>query len=529
MKKTLSFIVTALLIVSTGLFIFLFIQHFYLEPTYKTVDVKKGVIKDEVYAMGRVESVSDAYLYFKNPGKITSINVRVGDSVQVGDILASQDPKDVRSQVTEINAGINVQKARINQLKAGSSQEEIDIAATLVSNAKINVSNAETSLKNARQSSVDSLKNVFTSVDDLIRNTIDQMFINPKSSNPKLIFSAGSDFGLGLTVESGRIIIEKVLQDLNSRSSNVTIDSDISSDITYTKKQLTLIKQFLEKLSLLTNNSINKPTEVSQITWDGWRNNVALGRSSIDSMYSNLTVAETSINNAESAVKAYNGALKNANEQLILKKTATRSTDLAVYEAQLAQAAAARSKVDALKQDLVISSPISGLISEVNSKVGELSGPEKVLFTVLSLDNLQIKLNIVENNITKVKVGQVTSIAFDAMPDKRFNGVVTAIDPAETEINGTVYYKTTVTLNKKEDFIRSGMTANVWVTASTSENTLFVPISVIYKNDSKTFVKVLENNKVVDVEVITGIKDSKGNIEILSGVTEGQKVIIETI
>lgn len=529
MKKNISLVVTFLLVITTGVFLFLFIRFNYVKPAYKTTQVKRGTLVDEVYAMGKVESVTNAYLYFKNPGKITSINVRVGDNVKVGDILASQDPKDIKSQVTEINAGINVQKARINQLKAGSSQEEIDIASTFVSNATINLNNADVALKNAKQSGADSLKNVFTSVDDVIRNKVDQMITNPKSVNPKLVFVPASDSSLGLDIETGRVSLEKVLRDLGTRLDNVDADGDVVADIIYTKKQLLLVKQFLEKLSTLVNNPSNKPTDKSQAVWDGWRNDVALARGTVETVYSGLTTAQTTINNAESAVKAYKGALKNANEQLILKKTATRSTDLAVYEAQLAQAAAARSKVDALQQDLVVSSPINGLVSEVNNKVGELSGPNKVLFTVLSLDNLQIKVNVVENNITKIKLGQTASITFDAMPDKKFEGIVTAIDPAETQINGTVYYKTTVILNNKEDFIRSGMTANVWVIASTTKDALFVPVSTLVKNQDKTFVKVLKNNIVVLVEVLTGMKDIHGNIEIMSGLEENDQIIIDTL
>lgn len=529
MKKNISRTLTLLLVITVGIFLFLPIQYVYVKPSYKTIEVKRGEMVDEVYAMGKVESVTNAYLYFKNPGKITSINVRVGDSVKVGDILASQDPKDIRSQVTEINAGINVQKARINQLKAGSSQEEIDIASTFVSNATLNLSNAEISLKNIKQSGVDSLKNVSTSVDDIISNKVDQMITNPKSINPKLVFMPASDAGLGSDVEISRISLEKVLEDLNTRLDKTDADGDVAGDIVYAKKQLLLIKQFLEKLSLLINNPINKPTEKAQMVWDQWRNDIALARSTVETIYSGLTTAQSSINNAESAVKAYKGALKNANEQLVLKKTATRSTDLAVYEAQLAQAAAARSKVDALQQDLVVISPINGLVSEVNNKVGELSGPGKVLLTVLSLDNLQIKVNVVENNITKIKLGQSTFITFDAMPDKKFEGVVSAIDPAETEINGTVYYKTTVILNKKEDFIRSGMTANVWVTVNVNKDTLFVPVSTLIKDQDKTFVKVLKNNVVALIEVTTGTKDTYGNIEITSGLGEGDKIIIDTL
>ena len=106
---------------------------------------------------------------------------------------------------------------------------------------------------------------------------------------------------------------------------------------------------------------------------------------------------------------------------------------------------------------------------------------------------------------------------------------VSAIEPAETEINGTIYYKTTVLLKKKEDFIRSGMTANVWIVSAVSDNALYIPVSALHKKDGKTFVTVRSGAFTSEKEIETGIKDSKGNIEVLSGLQAGEQVVTETI
>lgn len=525
MKKYISALGIGLLIV--GVFsLFYFAKHFYGSTVYTTTDVKRGEMIDEVYAVGKVEPVSDAYLFFTNPGKITSLNAKVGDSVKPGDILASQDIKDIKSQVVEINAGVNVQQARINQLKAGASKESIDVASTAVSNAMIVLANAETSLKNSKQSSIDALKNTYTASEDIVKNKIDQLLVNPDTENPKLLFPVASDFSLGSQIEMQRVTIGVLLKKWNDQTNGLALDSDVVAEIIYTKSQLTVLKQYLEKVSSLVTNSTNKPTEVSATQWSQWRSEISAARTTVDALYSTLTTSQTSVSNGESSVKVAKGSLKTANDQLQLVSAGTRGTDLAVYQAQLAQASAAKAKIDALKQDLVITSPIAGQVAEVNGKIGEISGPNKVLFKVLSLDNLEIKVNVIENNITKVAIGQNVRVVFDAMPNREFVGRIIKIDPAETELNGTIYYKTTVVLDQKEGAIRSGMTANVWILSGKNASTLFVPASALVKKDDKIFVSVLVNNLPLEKEVETGMRDGKGNVEIKSGLEEGEQVIL---
>lgn len=525
MKKILPSLVGLLLVV--GGFAFAYYLYGYVEPRYTVTNVARGPVVEEVYAVGKVEPVADAYLFFKNTGKITSINVKVGDSVRIGDVLASQDTKDIKSQTVEIDADINVQRARIDQLKAGSSKEAVDVANTAVSNAVTTLSNAELAFKNTKQSTVDTLKTIFTTSDDIIKNSVDQMIRNPQTANPSLLFSVASNFSLKSDLEMQRVAVQSLLDKWEGRTSLISSNGNLFDEIDYSKTQLSAVKQFVDKFSQIVNNPVNKPSEIPQTTWDSWRNQIAQARSTLSTLSGTLTTAETSINNADAAVKVAKGALKTANEQLGVVTAGTRKTDLAVYEAQLAQAAAARSKIDAQKQDLSIISPLNGLVSEVSGKVGKLAGPDKTVITVLSLDDMQIKLNVVENNIIKIKVGQIVRVTFDAAPEKTFKGKITEIEPAETEINGTVYYKTTVLLDKNEDFIRSGMTANVWVTTNESTDALYVPVSALIRRDSRYFVKVLENKKPVEVEVEAGIRDARGNVEIRKGLSEGQQVIID--
>ena len=110
---------------------------------------------------------------------------------------------------------------------------------------------------------------------------------------------------------------------------------------------------------------------------------------------------------------------------------------------------------------------------------------------------------------------------------KEYSGKILSIDPAEKEINGTTYYQTTIEVNETIDFLRSGMTANVWILTKESPNSLYVPISALFKNGDTWKVRVMNGKLVDEKDIVTGAKDRNGMIQILSGIIEGDTVILD--
>ena len=492
-----------------------------------TYTVIKGTFVEDVLASGKVEGATTASFNFKNQGRITAVNVASGDIVKAGQELVLQDTSSFDSQLAEMDAGIQLQRARINQLKAGSSQEEIDVVSASASSASVVLSNAETNLNISKQQAVDQIKNAYTVADDVIRNKIDRLFTNPQSSNPKLLVSSASDFQLGNDLEFARVALEKELKAWNTDIAGLTANSDLTSQLAKTRTRLSLVKQFVDKCSLFVNNSNNTPSSLGQSIWEGLKVDVASGRLNINTALSTVTAAEASITQSQSLIDNANSSVKTANKKLQQTKASVRGTDLAVYRAQLEQAVAAKRKIEAQRSDLVIVAPFSGMVTEVNAKKGEVVGPQKDLVSLLSYDKLQIKVNVVENNIIKITVGQNARITFDAIPSKEYSGKILSIDPAEKEINGTTYYQTTIEVNETIDFLRSGMTANVWILTKESPNSLYVPISALFKNGDTWKVRVMNGKLVDEKDIVTGAKDRNGMIQILSGIIEGDTVILD--
>lgn len=507
-KKTL-LIIVGVIVATGGIVGGLFLKRLNNVP-YELATVKRGDMAQEVSANGKVESPTKIDLHFKNSGKLVEMNAKVGRKVSSGQLLAKQDTAQLDAQVAEMQSGIDVQKAKLQQFIDGASPEDIHIYET-------SVSNAEQSIEDSKKNLIDKIKNAYTKSDDAIRGKSDQLFNNPKNYNAQLIFIT-SDSRLKSDVESQRFLIESTLDTWSESLKTISTQSDLSSSVSVANKNINQIKSFLDDLSSIVN-ALTVYTNISQTTIDKWKTDISTARTNIDIVATNLSLAEESLKSKE-------GALKTAQNQLALKKAGVRSSDVAVYQAQINQAEASLQKTQAQRRELAIFAPSSGVVTHTNGEVGETVGPDITIVSFATVGALQIKLNVVEDKIVNVRVGQKVRITFDAIENQEFEGSVVAIDPAETIVGGTVYYQMTILFDKVDERIRSGMTANVWIKTAISENTLFVPVSAIQNKDGKKIVQVLSGKQITDREVVTGIKNDTGMIEVISGISEGEQVIL---
>lgn len=195
-----------------------------------------------------------------------------------------------------------------------------------------------------------------------------------------------------------------------------------------------------------------------------------------------------------------------------------------IVEKAKADVKAQQARID----EATIISPIDGVITAVNVEVGEISKPEVIAVSIMSSDAPHIDAYISETTIADVMVGQEVRIMLDAFDGNEvsWTGKVIDINPAGTVRGGAVYYQATIAFDRADERIRPGMTASVWVRTATAENTLFVPVSAVQKQDDKKIVRVVSGKQFVNKDVKTGLKSATGMIEILGGLEEGEQIIL---
>jgi HlyD family secretion protein len=449
------------------------------------ISVKRGTLVQDVSATGKVEFPTKIDLHFKNSGKLVSINTGTGKKVLAGQILAKQDTAELDAQVSEMKAGIELQQAKLDQLLGGASDEEVSLSQITLEQTK---NTQETLINNAYQ-------NLLNSTPEAVPEEEEDNYIAPTISGT---------YNIG---KEGKITIE-------TYNSSGGTSYTLSGLTTGTGLANTITPQPLGNSGLY----IKFPSDPSTLSTN-WV--IEIPNKKASNYLANYNAYQSALSQAKSLIDQRTA-------ELALKKAPARSLDIAVYQAQVNQAKALLQKIQSQRNELIILAPSSGLITKINGEIGEIINPDKPVVSFVAENVLQIKLNIIEDKIVNVKVGQEAEITFDAIENQKFSGEIVSIDPAETEIQGAVYYETTIIFDKVDEHIKSGMTANVLIRTDVKENALFIPVSAIRIKDNKKYVQILENKKTINRDVTTGIKNSAGMIEIISGLEEGEQVMVST-
>ena len=502
-------------------------------PAYITAGAQKGTIVQEVSASGSVEPPAVLDLYFTSSGKLTALAVGVGDNVSQGQVLAKLDTAQLDAQLAQMQGGVDAAQAKLDQLFAGASSQDITVSQTAVANAQAAFQNAQAAGDNAKQSAINTIRDAYSKTDDAVRNHVDRLFSSPASQSPSfgaVIVGATAQYNITAAPDAENMInaerkdVEKILETWEASSVN-SIGSSLDSEIAASSDNLWTVQKFLNDVAAVVN-SFNSANLANDTVYQNYRNDVLTARTAVDTAITNVTAAAGVLKSAKTTVDAAGGALNSAQDALMLKAAPARQAEVALDQSQIDQARAAMRQVRTQINNLTITAPEAGIIIRTNGNVGEVATPATPVVSLIPTAALQAKLNVSEDNVANVANGQAVKMTLDALGGAEFTGKVVSIEPAGTIIGGAVYYKTTVTLDDPDSRIRPDMTVNAKIETAVRLNALTVPISALQSSGGKTYIQVLSGKKASQKAVITGIKSQDGMVEVLSGISENDQVII---
>lgn len=480
-------------------------------PSYNFIIAKQTDLVYEVSAIGKVKPAESVDLAFEKSGRITGINAAVGNKVSAGMLLAVIDSSELAAQLAQAEAGLKSEKAKLEELRIGPKLEEIKVQEIKIENAKI-------SLEDAKRNALNQLNDAYTKSDDAVRNKTDQIFDNPKTSNPQLKFLT-NDSGLDNYLRFERLVVEDLLKSWKLSLDQLIITNNFPSNIDLSRKNLNEIKTFLEKSALAVNN-LTPSSGLTQSTIDSWKSDISTARTNISSAINNVSSADEKFRTAEASLSL-------TEQELILKKTGSTNEQIAYQVARVEEAEANIKNIKAQISKTMLIAPITGTIIKRDAEIGQVVAANKIIFSIISESRLEVESNIPETDIAKIKIGNIAKITLDAYGnDVIFESKVASIEPAETIIEGVSTYKITLNFIIPDARIKSGMTANIDILTAAKENIITIPQRAIKSEGEEKTVKILENNIIKDIKVKTGIKGSDGNIEIIEGIKEGDKIIL---
>lgn len=231
---------------------------------------------------------------------------------------------------------------------------------------------------------------------------------------------------------------------------------------------------------------------------------------------------------------------------------AAAELNLLVLQHNLEAADAGIAQAEEALNYTTILSPIDGVVTRVNAKVGEMvvtgmmNNPGTKILEVGDLSEMLVVAQVDEADVGKLDMGQKARVFIDAYPNCEFAGKVYKLALAtDLSRQGTKYYRTEILLESTSQRLHSGLTANVDIETSTHKEVLAVPSQAVMTREieslplgiretspnmdkSKTFATVLfryVNGKAV----ITPVKIGPSNLThtiIDAGVEKGEKVVV---
>lgn len=540
-------------------------------PVYEFTLAKRGDVVQEVSVTGKVKPAEDVDLAFERSGTVSRINVRVGDKISAGKELVSLDNSEISAQLAQTRASVESAKAglsqyeaalkkeevKLDELKSGTRPEELLIAETKVLSAGKSLSDTQINLDNVKNKANVDLANLYDDVKDILNDSYykaddaankqtDEMFTDDQSSSPKLSFLT-SESQAKSDAEFGRLKSTAELKNIKSNIDNLPSEqSKLDAILIETSASLSTIRDFLTRLADAVNGAI-----LPQTTITSYKGYVNTGRTNTNTAISNISsqqqliasqksTNQSNISTAETKVNEAQSSLTLAENELALKKAGSTSRQIAAQEAQVNQAEAniesAKAKIKETEANVlnleaqlaktVLRSPIDGIVIKQDAKIGQSVTVNSPVVSVISEKQFEVEANIPEADIAKVKIGNPARITLDAYGnDIVFEANIVSIDPTETVVEGVATYKIILQFTSEDGLIKSGMTANIDIASGKKGNVIIVPQRSVFIKNSGKFVNLLKNDKVEEVEVKTGLRGSDGNIEIIKGINEEDKVI----
>lgn len=235
--------------------------------------------------------------------------------------------------------------------------------------------------------------------------------------------------------------------------------------------------------------------------------------------------AEADVNSAQVSVEVYEALLAQAEATLAETEAGPRDVDLASLNASIAAAEASYNLAQYNLSLAYLEAPVAGVITEVNFDVGENIATTDD-FLVMVSEDYQVIANVSETDITKVTVGDKVMMTLDAFSyDKEFEAEIIEIDPAETVVQGVIYYQVTAVFTAEDTDVKPGMTANMDIITAELENVLAIPVRAIKYDGSRTYVlqvDMLGETYETDVEI--GVRGDQW-VEVFEGIEEGDQVV----
>jgi multidrug efflux pump subunit AcrA (membrane-fusion protein) len=501
-----------------------------------TVTVTRSDVSSTVSSSGTVVSPTDIALAPTTAGTLAELNVKVGQSVRAGQVLAQMDTTSLQSAVAQAQASLVQAQANLTNVQTTADTTAATSAITLqndqnaVTTAQNNYAYQQTLIAASQASDLTTVQTALNKLNNdkataaqnvaLYQSSVDTAKNN--LTNAQLTFN---DYEGLYGPPSGTLTVAwcATINTINANCTTLNQDNNavINAQAAYNNALIT------------QQQNLAKDAQTIAADQQSYSDAQATAALNIKKNQQSLASAQATIDSAQSALKLYQ--LQNSNS--------TTETTLKVDAAQVTVAQSNLVTAEKNLKGATVIAPVSGKVASIsNTLIGASISPNTTPangttsptgFIVLTdIGGLQVTAGFSESDVAKIAVGQSASIAFTALPNATGDAKVSSIALLPTTSSGATTYTVTFQLTGKVAGLKPGMTATATVIVADSPNAISVTSRAVTTRGGRSTVNVVTtvNGKQVETptSVLVGIVGDSSD-EILSGLKVGQLVALPAV
>lgn len=301
-------------------------------------------------------------------------------------------------------------------------------------------------------------------------------------------------------------------------------------------------------LKVVLGQHVKKGTLIAEIDPSSQKNDLRNAEAALRSLEAQMRAKQVSLQLAESVLQRQRhmlmqDAIARADYE---NAEATRNmarADAAALEAQIEQARILADKARADLDRTQIRAPISGTVVAIVTKEGQTLNSAQQVPTIVKLarlDTIQVKVQISEADVARVKPGQKVQFTLMGEPGQRHYAHMQVVEPIPDAANQdgppssggpgatAVYYNGLFSVRNLEGKLRIGMTAQVSIMLASAKKVLTIPVAALgeKRRNDRYVVQVLDNGQPQEREVRVGVRDNL-NVQIVKGLEAGEQVMLQ--
>lgn len=322
----------------------------------------------------------------------------------------------------------------------------------------------------------------------------------------------------------------------------------------YAKEQVDVGAQVsgqITKLYVQIGDKVKAGDLIAQIDKDKQQNDLDITKAQLASTKANLESKKVALEIASSQYqreqKLYsNKATSLENLETLKNNFYGLKASVADLNAQVVQLEITLKNAEKDLGYTTITAPMDGIIINVAVDEGQTVNANQSTPTIVkiaNLDEMEIRMEIAEADVSKIKVGTAVKFSILNDPEKKYEAKISSIDPANTTTSdaksnssssstsssstSAIYYYAKVFVKNRDNFLRIGMSVENSIVIKSAPNALAVPTYAIKNDKGGYFVELLRGGQIIKSYVKIGIKDSI-NTQILDGVSENDLLVLSS-